>query len=103
MDVNTIVGLIGTLGFPIVACGVMAYFIFHMIKKNNEFNVKNMEQIQLRCKEREDKLYNFLEESKEVNSKALATIALYAERLGVIEQDVKEIKSDIIILTEHAK
>lgn len=103
MDLTTIVSLIGTLGFPIVACIVMAYFIFNMIKKNNEANATNMAQVQARCKEREEKLYAFLNESKDVNAKALATIALYAERLGVIEQDVKEIKTDIVILTEHVK
>ena len=103
MDWSTIVNLIGTVGFPIVACCVMAYFIFVMIKKNNETNTKNMEQVQARCKEREDKLYTFLNESKEINAKALTTIALYAERLGVIEQDVKEIKTDIVVITEHIK
>lgn len=101
MEINTIVGLIGTLGFPIVACILMGWFIFQIYKKTTKQNEDNMAAVQARCKEREDKLYKFLDETKEVNAQALATIALYAERLGTIEQDVREIKTDIVHIAER--
>lgn len=101
MEINTIVGLIGTLGFPIVACLIMGWFIYQIYKKTTKQNEENMAAVQARCKEREEKLYKYLEETKTVNAQALATIALYAERLGTIEQDVREIKTDITHITEH--
>lgn len=100
MDLSTIVSLIGTLGFPIVACIIMAWFIFKIYKNTTEENAKNMEAVQARCKEREEKLYEQIEKNQEVNAKAIATITLYAERLGVIEADVKEIKKDIIVIAD---
>lgn len=96
MEFNNIISMIGTLGFPIVACLVMGWFIFKIYKNTTAENARNMEQVQARCAEREEKLYEQLKECRDVNSKAIATIALYAERLGVIEEDVKEIKQDVI-------
>ena len=101
MEFNTVVTLIGTLGFPIVACLIMGWFIYQIYKKTTTQNEENMAAVQARCKEREDKLYAYLDETKEINAKALATLALYAERLGIIEQDVKEIKTDIVVITQH--
>lgn len=96
MDVNTIIGLIGTVGFPIVACLVMGYFIFTIYKNTTAENARNMEAVQARCKEREEKLYEQITEAQEINAKAVATLALYAERLGIVEQDVKDIKEILI-------
>lgn len=98
MEFNTIISLIGTVGFPIVACLVMGYFIFTIYKNTTAENAKNMEAVQARCKEREEKLYEQLKENQAINAKAVATLAIYAERLGVVEQDVKDIK---VILTEN--
>ena len=96
MELNAIISLIGTVGFPIVACLVMAWFIFKIYKNTTEENAKNMETVQANCKEREEKLYEQIEKNQEVNAKAITTITLYAERLGVIEADVKEIKEIVI-------
>ena len=57
-----------------------------------------MEKVQARCKEREDKLYAELAQSREVNKKAIETIAHYANKLGVIQQDIHDIKTDITII-----
>lgn len=57
-----------------------------------------MEAVQARCKEREDKLYTELARSREVNSKAIETMAHYAEKLDVIRKDIKDIKTDITII-----
>ena len=99
MELNTIISLIGTLGFPIVACLVMGWFIFKIYKNTTTENAKNMEQVQARCADREEKLYEQLNESRKINAQAIATIALYTERLGVIEEDVKQIKKDVISIS----
>lgn len=77
MDINTITTLIGTVGFPIVCCLALGLFIWKVYQQS----VK-----------REDTLMAEIAENRAVNDKAIETLALYAERLGVIEEDVKEIK-----------
>lgn len=100
MDVGTITQLITTLGFPIVAVIAMAWFIYQIYQKTTEDNAVNMEKVQARCQEREDKLYQEIKENREVNAKAIETIAKYAEKLEVIQTDVNEIKTDITIITQ---
>lgn len=98
MDFTQIVSLIGTVGFPIVACLVMGWFIFKIYKNSNDANAKLMEDVQARCSAREERLNEQITKCQEVNAQAIATIALYSERLGVVEQDVKEIKQDVNVL-----
>lgn len=62
-----------------------------------------MEQVQARCKEREEKLYEEIKENRAVNAKAIETIAHYAEKLDSIQDDVSEIKTDITILMSKEK
>ena len=92
MDIKTITELITTLGFPIVCVIALAWFAFYLVKKANEDSAKNMEAVQARCAEREEKLYKQIEKFQEVNAQAIGTITLYAERLDEIEHDVKEVK-----------
>ena len=99
------VNLISTLGFPIacvLAMGIFIYRIYQDMKDEKETsreeNKANMEQVQARCKEREDKLYTELAKSQEVNREAIETIAKYAEKLDVIQKDIGEIKTDITII-----
>lgn len=49
----------------------------------------------------EDKLYIEIKENREINVKAIETIAKYSEKLDVIQNDVNEIKTDITIITER--
>lgn len=98
MDFALIVEFITTVGFPIACVIGMAWFIYHIYKKTTEENAKNMEAVQARCKEREDKLYAEIKENREVNAKAIETIAHYAEKLETIQQDIKEIKTDITVI-----
>ena len=93
------VELITNVGFPIACVIALGYFAFYMVKKSNEENKANMEQVQARCKEREEKLYIEIKENREINAQAIATTAHYAERLDDIQEDIKEIKTDITILT----
>lgn len=83
MDIATIKDLVANLGLPIVLIGFMAYFIFLLWKQSAK---------------RETKLYEELAASREVNEKAINTIAQYAEKLGDIQEDVKVIKNDITVM-----
>lgn len=80
MDVTIWTELIGTLGFPIALVLAMGFFIWTIYKQSVV---------------REEKLMAEIAENRVVNEKAIETLTLYAERLGNIETDVKEIK-DII-------
>lgn len=80
MTLELITSLISTLGLPIVLVLVMGWFIFKLWKQSAE---------------REQRLCEEITKAREVNEMAIKTLTLYAERLAVIEEDVKEIK-DII-------
>ena len=103
MDANAITSLITSVGFPIVCCLGMGWFIFKFYKDYTAESKANMEAVQARCKEREEKLYEEIKENREVNAQAIATIALYADRLESIQNDVSEIKSDINVLMHEKK
>lgn len=100
MEIMTaLVELIPTLGFPIVCVIAMGAFIFYIYKQTTKENAANMEKVQERCKEREEKLYQEIKENREINAQAIATIAQYAEKLEIIQEDIKEIKTDVTKLT----
>ena len=101
MDIKAITEIVSTVGFPIACCVCMAWFIFHIYKNMVEENEKNMEKVQARCKEREDRLYDEIAKNREVNSKALETIKLYAERLMHIENSVEHIQNDVIVIKDR--
>ncbi|MBQ9913525.1 MAG: hypothetical protein IJO73_04785 [Clostridia bacterium] len=85
MEILTaLIELIPTLGFPIVCVIALGAFVFHIYKQTTKENAANMEKVQARCKEREEKLYEEIKENREVNAQAIATIAHYAEKLEVI-------------------
>ena len=88
MDLKTIELLITSVGFPIVCVLGMGYFIWQLYKDS----VK-----------REEKLTTQITESRLVNSKAIDTIAKYAEKLDTIQQDVKEIKNDVVAIKAKAE
>ena len=44
------------------------------------------------------RFYEEIEKNREVNSKAIDTIAHYAEKLDTIQNDISEIKTDITII-----
>lgn len=83
------------VGFPIVCAGVMGWFIYKIYTNSTEQNKANMEQVQARCAEREEKLYQQIERNQEINGQAIATISHYAEKLDVIHDDIKEIKAKL--------
>ena len=103
------VKIISTLGFPIAAVLAMGIFIFRIyvdMRKEKEVaraeNAANMEKVQARCKEREEKLYEEIAKNREINAQAIQTISNYAAKLDSIQQDIKEIKTDItVIMSNH--
>ena len=89
---DAILSAVSTVGFPIACAVVMGWFIYKIYNNSTEQNKANMEQVQARCAEREEKLYEQINRAQEINGQAIATITLYAERLDTIQADVKEIK-----------
>lgn len=81
MDITVIGELIANFGFPIALVIAMGFFIWKIYQQSVT---------------REEKLMGEIAENRVVNEKAIKTLAVYAERLGVIENDVKEIKEIII-------
>ena len=98
MEVATMSELITTLGFPIACVVAMGAFIFYIYNTWTKENQANMERVQARCKEREDKLYEEIAKNREVISSAITTIAHYAEKLDVIQKDISDIKTDITVI-----
>jgi hypothetical protein len=83
---------IATFGFPIVMVGVFIWFIYQIYKHQRE----DRERHNNAAIEREEKLYSQISECREINKKAIETLSQYAERLGTIETDVKEIKNIVL-------
>ncbi len=101
--------VITDVGFPAACVIGLAWFAWYMVNRADQrnaenlaraekTNAENMEKVQQRCKEREDILFSELRESREVNSKAIETIARYAEKLDVIQHDINDIKTDVTVI-----
>lgn len=86
MNIDVLVGLIGSLGFPIACVLALGLFVFKIWKQSVE---------------RERVLMAEITENRLVNAKAIETIALYAERLNHIEGNIEEIKNDVTQIKEH--
>lgn len=95
MDLEAISTLISTLGFPIATAIVLAYFMYKMIHLNNERTQDMLNMIQNDSVKREERLLNELAECRLVNETAIQTIASYSEKLGEIQRDVGDIKTNI--------
>lgn len=80
--------MIVEFGFPIACVVALGLFV---LKFYNDYTKQT--------NAREEKLYDELKECRAVNSKAIETIAQYADSLGVIQTDIKEIKADVELLT----
>lgn len=99
MDIAAVTELITTVGFPIACVIVLGLFIFVIYKQNT----KSQTEFQAVSLKREEKLYDEIKKTREINSKAIETIALYAEKLDVIQSDINDIKTDIVVLTAKAE
>lgn len=101
MEILTVIAdLIPTLGFPIVCVVGLGWFIYKIYSDTSKQSAENMTAVQARCKEREDKLYQEIALNREINGKAIETLALYADRLGHIEGDMNAMKEDLLLIKE---
>lgn len=98
---NIIAELIPTLGFPIICVLGLGWFIYKIYNDTTAANAANMEKVQQRCQEREDKLYAQLEKQNEINGSFATIIAQYEVKLEEIREDVSEIKTDVAALRNH--
>ena len=79
------VELISTVGFPIACVIAMGWFIYNIYNKSIN---------------RENELREEIKENQKINGKFAEIINRYSLELGEIKNDVKEIKEDIIVITE---
>lgn len=86
MDISLITELITNLGLPIALVIAMGAFIYKLWKQSVD---------------REQTLMTEITENRKVNEKAIATIALYAERLTHIETDITDIKGDVTVIKQN--
>jgi cytidylate kinase len=101
--IDSLVNAVTQLGFPIIVCGCLAYFIFKIYKDTTDENKAEMARVQERCKLREDKLYDELKANREINAQAIETIARYSAKLDVMESDIKDIKTDVTMILAKEK
>ena len=85
MEIATFVELITSLGFPIAAVIALSWFVYKIYKRSEV---------------REDELRDEIRENQKINGQFAEIIRQHSTELGEIKQDVKEIKEDIIIITE---
>lgn len=85
MDFALIVEGIATLGFPIVCVLALGFFVWKIYQQSVT---------------REEKLMGEIAENRQINEKAIATIAQFAERFTHIEDDVELIKNDVILIKD---
>ena len=95
---GVIAELLPTIGFPILCVIGLGWFIYKIYNDTTKQNNANMEAVQARCKEREEKLYTQLEKQNEINGKFANIIAQYDIKLEAIQEDVSEIKNELNIL-----
>lgn len=89
---------IPTLGFPIVCVIGLGWFIYKIYTDTTKQNNANMEAVQARCKEREEKLYAQLEKQNEINGKFANIIAQYDVKLDTMQSDINDIKQDVAVI-----
>jgi chromosome segregation ATPase len=96
MDLTAITNVISTVGFPIACVIVLGFFVYQVWQRETTNFENQIQTMQEKCSIREEKLYKEIAENRAVNQKAIETIASYAEKLTSIQDDVKDIKTDII-------
>lgn len=92
MDAQTLQTVITTLGFPIVACLFLGYFIWKLWTRQQEQNEK-----------REEKLYSFITLAQATNEKLTQTNAEFVTVLNTYKSDLDEIKTDVTEIKNNLK
>ena len=92
MDAQTLQTVITTLGFPIVACLFLGYFIWKLWTRQQEQNEK-----------REEKLYSFITLAQSTNERLTQTNAEFVTVLNTYKSDLDEIKTDVTEIKNNLK
>jgi hypothetical protein len=82
METATVMELISTLGFPIVVCLALGYFIWTIYKQSVV---------------REEKLLTEITENRVINQQFAKIIGKYEVTLSEIKTDIKDIKDTLHI------
>ena len=98
MEFASIVDAISNVGFPIALCVVFGWLVYTMGKNQLEHYKQDIMRIRDEGKEREESLMTEIRENREINAKAIDTIAQYADKLDNIQTDIREIKQDVSLL-----
>lgn len=98
MEFMQIIDAVSSIGFPAALSVVFGWLVYTMGKKQLAQSEENMIRIREECKEREEQLMTEIRENREINAKAIETIAHYAEKLDSIQSDIREIKQDVSFL-----
>ena len=81
----TFIEVVTTVGFPIACVIAMGWFIYKIYQKSID---------------REEELRDEIKENQKINSKFAEIINRYSLELSEIKNDVKEIKEDIVVMSE---
>lgn len=86
MDLETIVDLISSLGFPIVAVIALGFFVYKIsLLYRNDYN-NRIQEIESSAERRETKFYELLSESNEVLERFNDTLIRIDAKLESIER-----------------
>lgn len=86
MDLQTIVDLISSLGFPIVAVIALGFFVYKIsLLYRNDYN-NRIQEIESSAEKRENKFYGLLSESNEVLERFNDTLIRIDAKLESIER-----------------
>lgn len=96
MEIQLILEAITQVGFPIAMVIGLCWFVYKIYQNTTQENKDNMAAVQERCKDREEKLYSYLEKAQEINGQAIATLAKYDAKLDTIQSDLDIIKEKVL-------
>lgn len=86
MDLETIVDLVSSLGFPIVAVIALGFFVYKIsLLYRNDYN-NRIQEIESSAEKRENKFYEQLSESNEVLERFNDTLIRIDTKLESIER-----------------
>lgn len=95
MELETIITLISTVGFPIVAAIICAWFIYvcwkhnnTMIEKQNKEMSDKLQAMSDRCQAREDKMFEQVDKFNDTLNAFNITLSSIDTRLQYIERSV---------------
>ena len=91
-NIDTIQNLVASVGFPIVVCFALGWFIY-----------KVFERYTTQSEKREEKLYTIITEAQVTNERLLQTNAEFVSVLETYKTDLVEIKSDVAEIKQNMK